>query len=83
MKMSELYIVKKNRDFYTIDEFAEYLHVHYNTVRNGIKNGHIQAFRIGRGKKSSFRIPHSEISRMALFNLEEVIDTLIEKRKGE
>lgn len=81
MKISELDIVKKNKDFYTICEFAEYLHVHHNTIRNGIKNGHIQAFRIGRGKKSSFRIAHSEISRMALFNLEEVIENLIEKRK--
>lgn len=73
--------MKKIREFYTIDEFAEFLNVHYNTVRNGIKNGHIQAFRIGKGKKSSFRIPHSEICRMALFNLEEVIDGIIDKRK--
>ena len=74
--------MKKTKDFYTIQEFADFLSVHSNTVRNGIRSGHIQAFRVGRGIKSSWRIPHSEINRMGLFNLEEVIDKIIEKRKG-
>lgn len=72
--------MKKIKDFYTIQEFADYLKIHYNTVRNGIKNGHIQAFRVGKGKKSSYRISHTEINRMALFNLEKVIDDIIEKK---
>lgn len=70
----------KKRDFYTVSEFAEFLSVHINTIYNGIKNGRIQAFRVGRGKHSSFRIPSSEIQRMSLFDLEEVIQNIVEKR---
>lgn len=73
----------KVREFYTILEFAEYIGVCYRTVLNGIKKGHIEAFRVGRGKKSHFRIPHSEIQRMGLFHLDEVIDKIIELKMKE
>lgn len=47
--------------FYTVQEAADLLKVHYQTVRNWIRNGEIRAVKIGR----SYRIPKSQIeSRM-------------------
>ncbi len=66
--------------FYSIKEFAQKLGVHPNTIRRSIKNGRINAFKIGAGKKSIYRISHSEINRVALFDLEEMIEKIIEKR---
>ncbi len=43
--------------FYTVQEAADLLKVHYQTVRNWIKNNEIRAVKIGR----SYRIPKSEI----------------------
>lgn len=69
-----------NKDFYTVEEFAGILEAHPNTVYRSIKKGHISAFRIGHGIRSSYRIPQSEINRMAEFNLEEIIQKEVEKR---
>lgn len=55
----------EDQDFYTIKEFARKLRVHPNTIRNGIKTGHINAFRTGTSDKSSYKIPHTEIHNMA------------------
>jgi excisionase family DNA binding protein len=73
--------MKKNElvnELLTIKEFAEKIRAHPNTIRRAIHKGHISAFRIGVGKRSSFRIPRSEIDRMALFNLEEMIGNIKE-----
>ncbi len=51
--------------FYTIKEFAHELNVSYRTILRSLKSGHINAFRVGSGKKSSLRIPASEIHRLA------------------
>lgn len=72
-----------NKEFYTIAEFAKKLHVHINTIRRAVDNGRIQAVNIGSGKKRLYRIPKSEIERIALFNLETVIEKIIEKRAQE
>jgi excisionase family DNA binding protein len=66
--------------FYSIKEFAQKLGVHSNTIRRAIKSGRINAFRVGSGKRSIFRIPESEINRVALIDLEEMIEKIIEKR---
>lgn len=68
------------KDFYTIQEFADYIGVHYNTVYNGIKRGHISAFRVGRGEKAHYRISHTEIQRLGIFHLDEIIDRLIDAK---
>jgi excisionase family DNA binding protein len=57
------------RAFYSIKEFANELMVHHNTIRNAIKCGRINAFRVGKGKRSMFRIAASEIDRMALIDI--------------
>ena len=68
-----------DKDFYKVQEFADLLRVHRNTILKSIKEAHILAFRVGNGKKSSFRIPHSEIERMALFDLTQIAKTLKEE----
>lgn len=74
-------IMDTQNDFLSIKEFAAKLKVHPNTIRRAIKSGRINGFRVGGGKKSSYRIPASEIGRIALFDLEEFIERVIEKRK--
>ncbi len=65
--------------FYSVKEFALKLGFHYNTVIRAIKSGKLNAFRIGPGKKSSYRIPGSEIGRIALCDLEKLVTAIIEK----
>lgn len=65
------------KDILTAKEFAIELDVHYNTVKKMIKNGLVSAFKIGCGGKTShYRIPRSEIQRMAQVNLREIIENL-------
>ncbi len=72
-----------NKNFLNVYEFANYIGVHHNTIRKGIKKGHITAFRIGTGPKSPWRIPKTEVDRMALFNLEDIIEKAINERKDK
>lgn len=70
-------------DFFTVNEFAEKLGVHPNSVRNMIKNGRLNAFRIGGGKTSSYRIPKSEIAIMASIDFSKYVDDIVEKKLRE
>lgn len=67
-------------DFLSIKEYADLIRVHPNTVRRSIKNGHCKAFRTGRGCKAVYRIPRSEINRLAFEHLEAIIERMIEKK---
>ena len=69
--------------FYTIDEFAKKLRLHPNTIRRSIKCGRITAFRVGFGKRASYRIAHSEIGRIQLFDLEAMIEKIVIEKQGE
>ena len=66
-------------DYLNIDEFAELVKVHPNTVRRAIKKGRIIAFKVGR----VYRIARYEITRMAEVNLEVYIEAEVKKRLGE
>jgi excisionase family DNA binding protein len=66
--------------YLSINDFAKKIGVHPNSVRNMIKKGRLSTFRIGGGKTSSYRIPYSEIERLCLINLEEIIQKEVEKR---
>lgn len=63
--------------FLTVKEFADFIGVHYNTVRNMIKSGHLDAFTIGTGRKKCYRIPKTEVNRMAEINLKGVVNELV------
>ncbi len=68
-------------DFVSIKEFAAKLGVHHNTIRRAIKNGRISALRVGAGARSHYRIAVTELNRMAIVDLETIIEGIIEKRK--
>jgi excisionase family DNA binding protein len=73
----------KEKPFYTVQEFADYIGVHYNTIYNGIRKGHIEAFKVGRGKNAIYRIAHSEINRLGIFHLDVIIDKIVEQKLRE
>jgi excisionase family DNA binding protein len=66
--------------FYSVKEYADLMKIHENTVYNHIKTGQLQAFRIGSGKKASYRISSNEILRIREFDTLKVIDELVEKK---
>ncbi len=69
-----------DKDFYSIKEFAEKLSTSHQTIRRAIRAGRIQAFRIGSTDMSAFRIPHSEIHRMGIVDLDKLIDKKVEEK---
>jgi len=58
----------KEKDILSLKEFAQYIHVHPNTVRKMIRTGQLFAFKTGKGKTSSYRIAKSETMRLSLMN---------------
>ena len=71
----------QNTEFLSINQFAELIGVHPNTVRNMIKSGRLSAFRTGCSEKSSYRIAKSETQRLAIVDLDKIVNNLIEERK--
>lgn len=41
------FIMSETHDFYTVEEVAEMLRVHINTIRNLIKNRKLKAIKVG------------------------------------
>jgi len=64
--------------FYKVKEFAEELGVHYNTVYKGIRDGKIIALRLTQGKNANYRIPVTEIHRIAHVDLKDVYNSMNE-----
>jgi excisionase family DNA binding protein len=72
------------KDFLSIYEFSQLLNVHHNTVRNMIKSGRLSAFRLNKGKGCAYRIARTEIQRLTLIDLEEIVEKMVEERiKGK
>jgi excisionase family DNA binding protein len=69
-------------DFLSIKEFAYWVKLHPSTVRRAIKSGRLNAFRIGEGIRSVYRIPKTEVDRIALCGMQELIEKMIEKKMG-
>ena len=67
-------------DFLSIKEFAFLIKVHPNTVRRSIKKGRLNAFRVGEGCKAVYRIPLTEINRLAILNMETVMNSIIDQK---
>lgn len=72
-----------NSEFLSIKEFAANVGVHPNTIRRAIKRGKLAAIRFGSKERSHYRIAKSELSRIALLDMENIIERIIEKRAQE
>lgn len=46
-------MVGKNNEFLTVEQVSELLQVHWQTVLNYIKNGNIEAIKLGKGYRIS------------------------------
>lgn len=68
-----------DEDFLSIKEFAAKIGMHPNSVRRSIKVGKLIAIRISDGKRAAYRIPITQLHVLAIYNMEKVINTLIEK----
>lgn len=55
----------KNNSFLTVEEVADLLQVHWQTVLNYIKNGKLKALKLGKG----YRIHKSELDQFIKENL--------------
>jgi len=72
-----------NKEHLSVIEFAEKIGKHPNTIRNAIKNGVIKAFRLGRTRRGTFRIPANEIDRLMEFGIIDVIESKTQQPEGE
>ncbi len=65
--------LKMENTYLSIVEFACRMSLHPNTVRRLIKTSRIQAINMGSATKKIYRIPESEIQRLGIFDLREMI----------
>ncbi len=70
----------EDKEYMTVKEFAAKVGLHYNTIVRSIRKGRLNAVRIGYGLKSAYRIPVSEIHRIALCDLEKLVSKIIEEK---
>jgi excisionase family DNA binding protein len=68
------------KDFLSIKEFAAIMRVHPDTIRRAIKRGRISVVRFGGIKRAIYRIAASEADRMALCDMEKMVEQIIQKR---
>lgn len=68
------------KNFFTVYEFAEKIRVHPNTIRRAIQKGRIQAFRVGIGSRSSYRIPNTEVERLCELDMSKLIEKIVEQK---
>ena len=67
-------------EYLSVKEFASLMGLHYNTILRSIKSGKLTAVRIGSGKKSTFRIARSEIHRIALYDMEDLVTKILQEK---
>lgn len=66
-------------EYLSIKEFASLMRVHPQTIRRSIRLGKLQSVRIGPGKTACYRIPRSEIGRISLFDMKEVVRGILKE----
>jgi len=59
-------------DYITVQQLAFKFDVCYRTILNSIAKGNIRAFRVGPGKRSTWRIHKSEIDRLEATGIIEI-----------
>lgn len=64
----------ENKLYLSIREVSELVGMHPNTIRRAIKNGKISSIRMGEGKNASYRIPRSELDRLAVVDLKKIFE---------
>lgn len=69
--------------YLSVNEFAKKLGKHPSSIRRAIKSNRINAIRIGQGKRASFSIPASELHRIGVVDLEDMINLMVEKKLKE
>jgi len=69
--------MKDMEDLMTVQEFADHVRMHYNSIVKAIRAGRINAFRITSGKRAPYRIPKSEINRIAMIDLEKIVNQIV------
>ncbi len=69
--------------FLSVKEFAIKVGMDEQTIRRSIKNGRIQAFKVGSGEKSAWRIHESELHRLGLFDLKKIVKKINEELQKE
>lgn len=62
----------ENKAYLSVKEMSRLVGMHPNTIRKAIKNGKLSHIQLGEGKNSHFRIPRSELERLALVDLKEI-----------
>jgi excisionase family DNA binding protein len=72
-----------SQDYLSIKDFAKWIGVHPNTVRNMIRNKRIVAIKMGFGKTGAYRIAKSEMRRIAEVDLLDTIEKEVKKRVGK
>jgi len=66
-------------NYLTLNELAEKLRYNKEYVRRLIRKGHIQAFKLGSGPSSQFRILESEVERLREIGFDRTLEALKEK----
>lgn len=67
------------KEFYTVEEFANKFSIHPQTIRIAIQKGHIQAVRIGVGKRTPYRISYHEVDRLSKLSFDQILENIKEK----
>ena len=66
-------------DYLTIKEVAEKLRYNDQYVRQLIRKGYIQAFKLGIGPKAQYRVLESEIERLRVVGFDRTLEALKKK----
>lgn len=65
-----------SQDHFTVFDLAQIFRYHPDTIRRWIRQGRIHAFRVGAGKKASWRILPIEVERLRVVGFEEQMEEL-------
>lgn len=66
--------------FLTVKQFADMVKMHPNSIYKAIRKGRLQAFRITDSRQSAWRIPESEVNRIAIKDMDVILNKIITQR---